>query len=292
MKNHLKKLIEAEDKKNPYTDEQLAKILNLRRDAVTVLRSELNIPDSRERRKPYLVNEIKEVILQNPDISNRQLTRAIKERGFDVSQYLISQMAKEIKGDNNVEPLEELSQEPNINIQNVPRIPEELSAFNRIIGFDKSLKPQIQQAKATILYPPHGLHTLILGPTGVGKSNMAEAMYEFAVETGTLQKEAPFIIFNCADYAENPQLLLSQLFGHVKGAFTGAVVSKEGLVEKADGGILFLDEVHRLPPEGQELLYFLMDKGKFRRMGETDTERTANVLIIAATTEDIESSIV
>lgn len=291
MKNHLKKLIEAEDKKNPYTDEQLAKILNLRRDTVTVLRSNLNIPDSRERRKPYLLEEIKQIISQNPNISTRQLTRSIKESGFDVSRYLISQMAKEIKG-KKMEPLGESSHETNTNIQDVPRLPAELSAFNRIIGFDASLKPQIQQAKAAILYPPHGLHTLILGPTGVGKSNMAEAMYEFAVETGTLQKEAPFIIFNCADYAENPQLLLSQLFGHVKGAFTGAVVSKEGLVEKADGGILFLDEVHRLPPEGQELLYFLMDKGKFRRMGETDTERTANVLIIAATTEDIESSIV
>ena len=54
MKNRLIQLLEAEDKKNPYTDEQLAKILNIRRDAVTVLRSELNIPDSRERRKPYL----------------------------------------------------------------------------------------------------------------------------------------------------------------------------------------------------------------------------------------------
>ncbi|NLZ51672.1 MAG: sigma 54-interacting transcriptional regulator [Thermoanaerobacteraceae bacterium] len=290
MKNHLKKLIEAEDKKNPYTDEQLAKMLNLRRDTVTVLRSELNIPDSRERRKPYLLKEIKEIILRNPNISTRQLTRTIKESGFDVSRYLISQMAKEIS-EENLEPSEGSNHETNTNIQDVPRLPAELSAFNRIIGFDGSLKPQIQQAKAAILYPPHGLHTLILGPTGVGKSNLAEAMYEFALETGTLQKDAPFIIFNCADYAENPQLLLSQLFGHVKGAFTGAVVSKEGLVEKADGGILFLDEVHRLPPEGQELLYFLMDKGKFRRMGETDTERTANVLIIAATTEDIESSL-
>ena len=199
---------------------------------------------------------MKKILSQNPSISNRQLTRAIKESGFDVSRYLISQMAKEIRGDGAAEPLEESCKKTILNIQNVPKIPEELSAFNRIIGFDGSLKAQIQQAKAAILYPPNGLHTLILGPTGVGKSNLAEAMYEFALETGTLQKDAPFIIFNCADYAENPQLLLSQLFGHIKGAYTGAVVSKEGLVEKADGGILFLDEVHRLPPEGQELLYF------------------------------------
>lgn len=290
MKDQLKKLIEAEDRKNPYTDEQLAKMLNMRRDAVTILRSELNIPDSRERRKPYLEREIKKIISENPNISNRQLTKAIKDSGFNVSRYLISQMAKEIRG-NRLEISEGFNQETDLTSQNIPKIPEESSAFKRIIGFDGSLKPQIQQAKAAILYPPNGLHTLILGPTGVGKSNLAEAMYEFAVETGILQKDAPFIIFNCADYAENPQLLLSQLFGHVKGAYTGAVVAKEGLVEKADGGILFLDEVHRLPPEGQELLYFLIDKGKFRRMGETETERTANVMIIAATTEDIESSL-
>jgi len=291
MKDRLLQLIETEDKKNPYTDEQLASMLNIRRDSVTVMRSELDIPDSRERRKPYLLKEIQQIILQNPNISTRQLTKAVNKSGFDVSRYLIAQIVKELKGESS-EVQEEINDASEADTaQTVPRIPPEPSAFNRIIGYDGSLKPQIQQAKAAILYPPNGLHTLIVGPTGVGKSNLAEAMYEFAIETGTLNQDAPFIIFNCADYAENPQLLLSQLFGHVKGAYTGAVVSKEGLVEKADGGILFLDEVHRLPPEGQELLYYLMDKGKFRRMGETETERTANVLIIAATTADIESSL-
>lgn len=295
MEDKLKELIENENKKNPYTDEQLAEMLGLRRDEVTALRGKLNIPDSRERRKPYLFKEIKEILSKSKDISNRQLTKMIQERGFDVSRFLVSSAREEIEKEMSDFTLNEKQDQKlqQKNFQNISKSTchEELTAFRSIVGSERSLKPQIQQAKAAILYPPRGLHTLILGPSGVGKSNLAEAMYDYAVEVGVLPKEAPFIIFNCADYAENPQLLLSQLFGHAKGAYTGAVTAKEGLVEKADGGILFLDEVHRLPPEGQELLYYLIDKGKFRRMGETDAERSANVLIIAATTEDIESAL-
>ncbi len=148
-------------------------------------------------------------------------------------------------------------------------------AFENIIGFDGSLKPVIEQAKAAVMYPPNGLHTLLLGPTGVGKSELAQAMYNFKLEVNKDDCNSEFIIFNCADYADNPQLLISQLFGYVKGAYTGAHEDKEGLVEKANGGVLFLDEVHRLPPEGQELLFYLIDKGRFRRLGETDNNRTS-----------------
>lgn len=162
-------------------------------------------------------------------------------------------------------------------------------ALDSLVGADGSLKAQVEQAKAAILYPPFGLHTLISGPTGVGKTTFAEAMYRFALETGRLPQDAPFIVFNCADYAENPQLILSHLFGHIKGAFTGAGRTKEGLVSHANGGILFLDEAHRLPPEGQEMLFLLMDKGIYRMMGEAANTRKARVLIIAATSEAPES---
>ncbi len=59
-------------------------------------------------------------------------------------------------------------------------------------------------------------------------------------------------MFNCAEYANNPELLTSKLFGHAKGAFTGADRAVSGLIETSNGGVLFIDEVHRLPPEGQE----------------------------------------
>lgn len=113
----------------------------------------------------------------------------------------------------------------------------------------------------------------------------------YAIEIKRLRSDAPYIIFNCADYAGNAPLLLSYLFGHLKGAFTGADKEKKGLIDAADGGILFLDEVHRLPPEGQEMLFSLIDRGKFRRLGESDSLHTANVLLILATTENPEKSI-
>lgn len=162
--------------------------------------------------------------------------------------------------------------------------------FENLIGSEDSLREQVRQAKAAILYPPKGLRTLIVGPTGVGKTTFAEIMYRYAIEKGRLKKNSPYIIFNCADYAKNPQLLMSHLFGHTKGGFTGADSDKRGLIDKANGGILFLDEIHRLPSEGQEMLFSVMDRGTYNRLGEPEKIRKTDVLIIAATTENPESA--
>ncbi|MBK1812451.1 sigma 54-interacting transcriptional regulator [Clostridium sp. YIM B02505] len=165
------------------------------------------------------------------------------------------------------------------------------SPFDFLIGAESGLKNQIEQAKAAMLYPPNGLHTLIVGQTGVGKTLFANMMYNYARYSQRLGEEAPFIIFNCADYYNNPQLLISHIFGHVKGAFTGADIEKGGLVEKANGGILFLDEIHRLPPEGQEMIFYFMDTGTYNKLGDTDRKRKSSVLIIGATTEEPGSSL-
>lgn len=160
-------------------------------------------------------------------------------------------------------------------------------AFDILIGHNDSLSTHIEKAKAAILYPPNGLHTLIIGESGTGKTLFARSMYTYGLEAlGKDKKNFPFIEFNCSDYYHNPQLLMSHLFGHIKGAFTGAVSDQPGLVEKADGGILFLDEIHRLPPEGQELLFYLMDTGNYRKLGESTSMRRAQIRIIGATTEN------
>lgn len=160
------------------------------------------------------------------------------------------------------------------------------SDMDTLVGAGRSLQLQTRQAKSAILYPSGGLHTLITGQTGTGKSSFAQSMYDFAVKSHRLSSEAAFVTLNCANYADNPQLLLSQLFGHAKGSFTGADKDHAGLVEYADNGILFFDEIHRLSAEGQEKLFVLMDRGVYSRLGETGKERRAKVLILGATTEN------
>ena len=163
------------------------------------------------------------------------------------------------------------------------------NSFNNMIGSKSSLEVQVQQAKAAMLYPPHGLHTLLLGETGVGKSMFAELMYRFAIDNNMIRENAPFVRFNCADYADNPQLVIAQIFGVKKGAYTGADSDREGLLKKADGGIIFLDEIHRLSPQAQEMLFTYIDQGFFRPLGETEKVIKVEAQIIAATTEEPKS---
>lgn len=282
MVKNVLNLIKSEDVKNPLTDEEIALKLNLLRKDIVNIRQKNNIQDSRERRKGVLIEDIRNILLDKEDISDRELTRILNKMNYDISRFIVSKLRSEIVINKQIK-IE--------NSGNIEKDTEEYSAFNQIIGNKESLKTQINQAKAAILYPPNGLHTLIYGPSGVGKSQLAEAMHNFAIESGKLTQNAPFIIFNCADYAHNPQLIVSQLFGYGKGSFTGAENSKEGLVEKADGGILFLDEVHRLPSEGQEMLFNLLDKSKFTRLGETKIREVVKIIIIVATTENLESSL-
>jgi Transcriptional regulators containing an AAA-type ATPase domain and a DNA-binding domain len=129
---------------------------------------------------------------------------------------------------------------------------KEILPFNDFIGSNGSLKNVVSQCEAAVNYPPNGLSIIITGNSGVGKSFLAKQIYNYAVSSKSIASNAPFLTLNCADYANNPELLSSILFGYVRGAFTGANEDKSGLLEQADGGYLFLDEVHRLSSENQE----------------------------------------
>lgn len=159
--------------------------------------------------------------------------------------------------------------------------------FSEIIGYDGSLKPSLEAIMQAIVYPPNGLPIIITGPSGSGKSMLAKKIYQKAIELRQISSSSSFVTLNTADYANNMELLSSVLFGYKKGAFTGADQDTPGLLDKADGGYLFLDEVHRLSKTNQEKLFSLFDNGTFYPLGEVNEFHHVNVRLVMATTENL-----
>ena len=176
-----------------------------------------------------------------------------------------------------VESLKERLQAENVYLQEEIRTEHN---FEEIIGRSTALKKvlhqveQVAETDATVL---------ILGETGTGKELFARAVHDLSP-----RKDRPLVKINCA--ALPPTLIESELFGHEKGSFTGALSRKIGRFELADEGTIFLDEIGDLPLELQAKLLRILQEGEFERLGNTSTIKV-NVRVIAATNRDIEKEV-
>jgi formate hydrogenlyase transcriptional activator len=155
---------------------------------------------------------------------------------------------------------------------------ESESEFEGIVGSSKALRGVLDQIRVVA---PTDSTVLIEGETGTGKELIAHAIH-----THSKRRDKPFVKLNCA--AIPLGLLESELFGHERGAFTGAVAQKVGRFEAANGGTLFLDEIGDIPLELQAKLLRVLQEQEFERLGSTHTHRV-NVRVIAATNQDLAS---
>ena len=167
--------------------------------------------------------------------------------------------------------------------QQVLELHEEIAALRApagIVGHSAALQQAIAVARKVAKHPST---VLVTGESGSGKELIASLIHE----TGP-RAAAPFVAINCGAIPE--QLLESELFGHAKGAFTGAVDQRSGLFEEADGGTLFLDEIGELPVPLQVKLLRALQEGEVRRVGD-NASRTVDVRVVAATSRDLESEV-
>ena len=164
--------------------------------------------------------------------------------------------------------------------QNVEKYLIKNTHFYGIVGFSREMEDifdlilEISSCNASIL---------ITGETGTGKELIADA-----IQATSLRKDKPYVKVNCAVLP--PNLLASELFGHVKGAFTDALKDRTGRFELANNGTIFLDEIGEMPPQMQMQLFRVIQDGTFEKVGESVT-RKVDVRIIAATNVNIEKAI-
>jgi PAS domain S-box-containing protein len=149
-----------------------------------------------------------------------------------------------------------------------------------IIGRSLSLAKVLEQIR---MVAPTDATVLILGESGTGKELVAQAIHQ-----QSKRRDKTLVRVNCASIPK--ELFESEFFGHVKGAFTGAIKDRIGRFELADGGTLFLDELGEIPPDLQSKLLRVLQEGQFEKLGE-DRTRSVNVRVVAATNRDLRAEV-
>lgn len=152
--------------------------------------------------------------------------------------------------------------------------------FANIVGSSRALRSALARLDAAV---DSELPVLIIGQTGTGKELFARALHEHGAGAN-----APFVAVNCAAIPD--ALFEAELFGHARGAFTGADKARAGLLSRAQGGTLFLDEIGELPPARQATLLRVLEARRFRPVG-SDEERTCDARVVAATNRDLETEV-
>ena len=145
-----------------------------------------------------------------------------------------------------------------------------------IVGESPALIAAIRRA---MLVAPIDLSVLIIGESGSGKESFPKIIHEYSP-----RKHKKYIAVNCGAIPEGT--IDSELFGHVKGAFPGAIADHKGYFEEADGGVIFLDEVAEMPMSTQARLLRVLENGEYLRVGDS-TVRKTNIRIVAATNKDM-----
>ncbi len=163
---------------------------------------------------------------------------------------------------------------------------EQIKEFKASDGFDKMVavsKPMHSLFTLARKVAPYNTTVLIIGESGTGKELVARGIY-----ASSPRNEQPFIAVNCGSIPEN--LLESEFFGYVKGAFTGADKTRKGLLAEADGGTLFLDEIGELPLDMQVKLLRVLQEGEIKPVGANKTEQI-DVRILAATARNLDDEV-
>lgn len=181
-----------------------------------------------------------------------------------------------------LETIEELTEPRRLKnrIHELRKEVDERYAFEQIVGNSPALRGVFDRIK---LAAPTNSTILVTGETGTGKELVARAIHK-----NSERKQKPFVAVNCAALPES--LIESELFGHEKGAFTGAATRKQGYFEAADGGTLFIDEIGELAPSLQAKLLRALEQRVITRVGST-TEIPVDVRIVAATHRDLRTEV-